>query len=293
MPKTFLDWVEFLANVITILGVSSFLIAYIGKKVDAKRQATEVMVRAVKSASLSLAIYELSSQKIYVSSDYVRFFKEKLETWSGVINDFEVDTAWKDSDDYFLPSELESLKEMTEQSDEAYSRDFIFSDDTGQQWLGEHQMQDYLREFRKKSKDEQQQILRLAISKDILGDYLRVIEAELYVSETTLGEFIDHLLHTIDSEGILYNPYLNQEIDWLKTLRMALDELLNYQKDYVEALLNSVIDFENPFLLFQEKWRSKNKLSIEFSTEVYLERRLEIVNKLLTFFERVEKHFPN
>lgn len=97
---------------------------------------------------------------------------------------------------------------------------------------------------------------------------------------------------SITSEGLSYNSYLNKEFESLLEIQTELDELLKYQVLYVETIFHYIVKFDNPFVIFQEKWRSENDLPIEFSTEEYSTRRIAIVDKILSLFENLEKSLP-
>ena len=168
----------------------------------------------------------------------------------------------------------------------------MFHDLEDQQWLSENQMSEYLNHFKKFSENERENILRMAISRDILNQHLINIEGDSRLSEEELSKFIDSILVSITSEGLSYNSYLNKEFESLLEIQTELDELLKYQELYVETIFHYIVKFDNPFVIFQEKWRSENDLPIEFSTEEYSTRRIAIVDKILSLFENLEKSLP-
>lgn len=92
-----------------------------------------------------------------------------------------------------------------------YSTDYVFHDLEDQQWLSENQMSEYLNHFKKFSENERENILRMAISRDILSQHLINIEGDSRLSEEELSKFIDSILVSITSEGLSYNSYLNKE----------------------------------------------------------------------------------
>ena len=210
------------------------------------------------------------------------------------ITNFEIETDWQESEEYFLPSEEElfggSSASISDSDD--YSTDYVFHDLEDQQWLSENQMSEYLNHFKKFSENERENILRMAISRDILSQHLINIEGDSRLSEEELSKFIDSILVSITSEGLSYNSYLNKEFESLLEIQTELDELLKYQELYVETIFHYIVKFDNPFVIFQEKWRSENDLPIEFSTEEYSTRRIAIVDKILSLFENLEKSLP-
>ena len=295
MKLSFLDWVSLIANIVTILGVSGFLTAYINKKRDEKKTSNEVLANAIKSASLNLNLYQLDDKKIYRVTDYIKYLQDNLKNWKEIIIDLEIETDWQTSGEHILPSEEELLGydfEHADTLDDFYSTDYVFHDAEDQQWLYGNQILDYLNRFKKLSENERNNILRAAISKDILSPHLINIEGESRLSDDELSKFIDSILVSITSEGISYNPYLNKEFERLREIQVELDELLKYQELYVESIVNYVTEFDNPFVIFQEKWRSENDLPIEFSTEDYSSRRIAIVDKILLLFEKLENSLP-
>ena len=295
MKLSFLDWVSLIANIVTILGISGFLTAYINRKREEKKTSNEVLVNAIKSSSLQLNLYKLDNKKIYRSADYIKFLQQNLQEWRDSINDFEVDRDWQQSEEYFIPSEEELLgldSEQADISDDIYSTDYVFHDGKDQQWLYENQIEDYLSQFKGLSLNDQKNMLHTAISKEILSQHLINIERESRLSEEELSKFIDSVLTSITSEGLSYNSYLNKEFESLLEIQTELDELLKYQELYIDSIVNYAIKFDNPLVIFQEKWRSKNKLPVEFSEEEYSIRRLSIVDKLLLLFKNLEESLP-
>lgn len=295
MKLSFLDWVSLIANIVTILGISGFLTAYINRKREEKKTSNEVLANAIKSSSLQLNLYKLDNKKIYRSADYIKFLQQNLQEWRDSINDFEVDRDWQQSEEYFIPSEEELLgldSEQADISDDIYSTDYVFHDGKDQQWLYENQIEDYLSQFKGLSLNDQKNMLHTAISKEILSQHLINIERESRLSEEELSKFIDSVLTSITSEGLSYNSYLNKEFESLLEIQTELDELLKYQELYIDSIVNYAIKFDNPLVIFQEKWRSKNKLPVEFSEEEYSIRRLSIVDKLLLLFKNLEESLP-
>ncbi|HHT7794516.1 TPA: hypothetical protein ACT2H1_000030 [Streptococcus suis] len=295
MKLSFLDWVSLIANIVTILGISGFLTAYINRKREEKKTSNEVLANAIKSSSLQLNLYKLDNKKIYRSADYIKFLQKNLQDWRETINSLEVDTDWQHSEENFIPSEEELLgyaPKQVDTSDDIYSTDYVFHDGKDQQWLSENQIESYLGFFKRKSFDKQKDILRTAVSKDIVSQHLINIEGETRLSEEDLSKFIDSVLVSITSEGGTYNSYLNKEFDCLRKIQVELDELLKYQELYIDSIVNYAIKFDNPLVIFQEKWRSKNKLPVEFSEEEYSIRRLSIVDKLLLLFKNLEESLP-
>ena len=294
MKLSFLDWVSLIANIVTILGISGFLTSYINKKREEKKTSNEVLANAIKSASLNLNLYKLDDKKIYRVTDYIKYLQDNLKEWKENITNFEIETDWQESEEYFLPSEEElfggSSASISDSDD--YSTDYVFHDLEDQQWLSENQMSEYLNHFKKFSENERENILRMAISRDILSQHLINIEGDSRLSEEELSKFIDSILVSITSEGLSYNSYLNKEFESLLEIQTELDELLKYQELYVETLFHYIVKFDNPFVIFQEKWRSENDLPIEFSTEEYSTRRIAIVDKILSLFENLEKSLP-
>ncbi|MEG3267803.1 hypothetical protein [Streptococcus suis] len=295
MKLSFLDWVSLIANIVTILGISGFLTAYINRKREEKKTSNEVLANAIKSSSLQLNLYKLDNKKIYRSADYIKFLQKNLQDWRETINSLEVNTDWQHSEENFIPSEEELLgyaPKQVDTSDDIYSTDYVFHDGKDQQWLSENQIESYLGFFKRKSFDKQKDILRTAVSKDIVSQHLINIEGETRLSEEDLSKFIDSVLVSITSEGGTYNSYLNKEFDCLRKIQVELDELLKYQELYIDSIVNYAIKFDNPLVIFQEKWRSKNKLPVEFSEEEYSIRRLSIVDKLLLLFKNLEESLP-
>lgn len=295
MKLSFLDWVSLIANIVTILGVSGFLTAYINRKREEKKTSNEVLANAIKSSSLQLNLYKLDNKKIYRSADYINFLQKNLQDWKETINSLEVDTDWQHSEENFIPSEEELLgyaPKQVDTSDDIYSTDYVFHDGKDQQWLYENQIESYLGFFKSKSFDKQKDILRTAVSKDIVSQHLINIEGETRLSEEDLSKFIDSVLVSITSEGVSYNSYLNKEFDRLRKIQVELDELLKYQELYIDSIVNYAIKFDNPLVIFQEKWRSKNKLPVEFPEEEYSIRRLSIVDELLLLFKNLEESLP-
>ncbi|MHA4906957.1 hypothetical protein [Streptococcus constellatus] len=295
MSLSFLDWVSLIANIVTILGIGGFLTAYINKKREEKKTSNEVLANAIKSSSLQLNLYKLDNKKIYRSTDYIKFLQQNLQEWRDSINDFEVDIDWQQSEEYFIPSEEELLgldSEQTDTSDDIYSTDYVFHDGKEQQWLYENQIEDYLSQFKGLSLNDQKNTLHTAISKEILSQHLINIEGESRLSEEELSKFIDSVLTSITSEGLSYNQFLNKEFEQLRSIQVELDELLKYQDLYVESIVNYAIELDNPLIIFQEKWRFKNNLPVEFSTEEYSTRRLSVVNQLLLVFKKLEESLP-
>ena len=294
MKLSFLDWVSLIANIVTILGISGFLTGYINKKREEKKTSNEVLANAIKSASLNLNLYKLDDKKIYRVTDYIKYLQDNLKEWKENITNFKIETDWQESEEYFLPSEEElfggSSASISDSDD--YSTDYVFHDLEDQQWLSENQMSEYLNHFKKFSENERENILRMAISRDILSQHLINIEGDSRLSEEELSKFIDSILVSITSEGLSYNSYLNKEFESLLEIQTELDELLKYQELYVETIFHYIVKIDNPFVIFQEKWRSENDLPIEFSTEEYSTRRIAIVDKILSLFENLEKSLP-
>ena len=294
MKLSFLDWVSLIANIVTILGISGFLTGYINKKREEKKTSNEVLANAIKSASLNLNLYKLDDKKIYRVTDYIKYLQDNLKEWKENITNFKIETDWQESEEYFLPSEEElfggSSASISDSDD--YSTDYVFHDLEDQQWLSENQMSEYLNHFKKFSENERENILRMAISRDILSQHLINIEGDSRLSEEELSKFIDSILVSITSEGLSYNSYLNKEFESLLEIQTELDELLKYQELYVETIFHYIVKIDNPFVIFQEKWRSENDRPIEFSTEEYSTRRIAIVDKILSLFENLEKSLP-
>lgn len=107
MKLSFLDWVSLIANIVTILGISGFLTSYINKKREEKKTSNEVLANAIKSASLNLNLYKLDDKKIYRVTDYIKYLQDNLKEWKENITNFEIETDWQESEEYFLPSEEE------------------------------------------------------------------------------------------------------------------------------------------------------------------------------------------
>ena len=294
MKLSFLDWVSLIANIVTILGISGFLTSYINKKREEKKTSNEVLANAIKSASLNLNLYKLDDKKIYRVTDYIKYLQDNLKEWKENITNFEIETDWQESEEYFLPSEEElfggSSASISDSDD--YSTDYVFHDLEDQQWLSENQMSEYLNHFKKFSENERENILRMAISRDILSQHLINIEGDSRLSEEELSKFIDSILVSITSEGLSYNSYLNKEFESLLEIQTELDDLLRYQELYVETIFPYVVRLDYPFVILQDKWRSENDLPIEFSTEEYSTRRIAIVDKILSLFENLEKSLP-
>ncbi|CYW70348.1 hypothetical protein [Streptococcus suis] len=294
MKLSFLDWVSLIANIVTILGISGFLTGYINKKREEKKTSNEVLANAIKSASLSLNLYQLDDKKIYRVTDYIRYLQDNLKKWKERITDFEIETDWQESEEYFLPSEEELFVDSSDfiSDSDGYSTDYVFHDVEDQQWITEKQISEYLRHFKKFTENERENILRIAISRDILSQHLINIEGESRLSEEELSRFIDSILSSITSERLSYNSYLNKEFESLLEIQTEIDELLKYQELYVETIFQYIVKLDNPFVIFQEKWRSENNLPIEFSTEEYSTRRIVIVDKILSLFKKLEKSLP-
>ncbi|HFI0712783.1 TPA: hypothetical protein ACGO5E_002107, partial [Streptococcus suis] len=196
MKLSFLDWVSLIANIVTILGISGFLTGYINKKREEKKTSNEVLANAIKSASLSLNLYQLDDKKIYRVTDYIRYLQDNLKKWKERITDFEIETDWQESEEYFLPSEEELFVDSSDfiSDSDGYSTDYVFHDVEDQQWITEKQISEYLRHFKKFTENERENILRIAISRDILSQHLINIEGESRLSEEELSRFIDSIL---------------------------------------------------------------------------------------------------
>lgn len=188
MKLSFLDWVSLIANIVTILGISGFLTSYINKKREEKKTSNEVLANAIKSASLSLNLYQLDDKKIYRVTDYISYLQNSLKEWKENITNFEIETDWQESEEYILPSEEELLGDSSASISDSddYTTDFVFYDVEDQQWLSEKQISEYLNHFKKFSENERDSILRTAISRDILSQHLINIEGESRLSEENL-----------------------------------------------------------------------------------------------------------
>ena len=73
---------------------------------------------------------------------------------------------------------------------------------------------------------------------------------------------------------------------------MKLEELLLYEKQFINSIVDYIIKLENPFVFFQEKWMAKNKLPIDISEYEYIEKRLSIVENLIPLIEKIENKLP-
>ena len=62
---------------------------------------------------------------------------------------------------------------------------------------------------------------------------------------------------------------------------------------YVNSIVKYAIALKNPFIIFQEKWKSNHNLPIEFSMEDYAIRRSSIVEKLLLLLDKIDRELPN
>lgn len=73
---------------------------------------------------------------------------------------------------------------------------------------------------------------------------------------------------------------------------MKLEELLLYEKQFINSIVDYIIKLENPFVFFQEKWMAENKLPIDISEYEYIEKRLSIVENLIPLIEKIENKLP-
>lgn len=81
MKLSFLDWVSLIANIVTILGISGFLTAYINRKREEKKTSNEVLANAIKSSSLQLNLYKLDSiRRLSIVDKLLLLFKNLEES---------------------------------------------------------------------------------------------------------------------------------------------------------------------------------------------------------------------
>lgn len=295
MDLSFLDWISLIANIVTILGISGFLNDYLNKRKDEKKISNDVLSNAIKLASLSLDIYDIKEQKIYRASDYIKVIKTNLEEWKDLINNFEINRDWQQEEKYNLPDTEEHNLTSTEQyndGEEYMSTDYVFCDGESQQCLYEEEIQDYINNFKKLSKNEQENILKIAIYNDIFDQHWKNFEGDLRLSESIIRDFVDAILLSITSEGLTYNAYLNSDFETLRVIQIEIDELLKYIELYVNSNVKYAIALKNPFIIFQEKWKSNHNLPIKFSMEDYAIRRLSIIEKLLLLLDKIDSELP-
>lgn len=286
MEIEWFDWISLMANIVTILGIGGFLTEYFSRRKNKIQVANQVTLYAIKNASLKLHIYSLEEQRIYRSQDLLEILIAKLRQWGEDVS-FTADTEWKSDSEYIIPSNEHEQPDFAEDT-EAHSTDFVFTDDEGLQCLHADEMANYLEKFKQKTVEEQEDILRIALDKELRTEYLDVIEADTRISDEVLDGFIDAILRSITADSITGNKYLDQYFNRLRKIQLEIEELLQYQKLYLETVLKIVEDLENPFLYFQELWHY-NHVKISFSTEEYSQRRLSVIEKMLELFDEVQK----
>lgn len=295
MPLSFIDWVSLIANIVTILGIGGFLITYISNRRKDKKIANETLANAIKLASVRLNLYRVKSKKIYRPVDYLTILKNELKNWKENIILFGIDIDWQFDEEVNLPSyEGEySYPNITNEDQEDYEyTSYKFLDFEDFHWFNSDEIQDYLTNFNQLSFNKKKDILSYAVKNSYIVPLLDSINKDAKISDDNLRSFIDSILTSITSEGLAYNPYAKRAFTEFLDFQMKLEELLLYEKQFINSIVDYIIKLENPFVFFQEKWMAKNKLPIDISEYEYIEKRLSIVENLIPLIEKIENKLP-
>lgn len=295
MTLSFIDWVSLIANIVTILGIGGFLITYISNRIKDKRTANETLANSIKLASVRLNLYRIKSKKIYRPVDYLTILKDELENWKKNIILFGTDTDWQFDEEYNLPSydEEDSYSNMMieGQEDSEYTV-FEFCDFDDFHCFNSNEIQDYLTNFNQLSFNNKKDILSYSVKNSYIAPLLNSINKDAMISDDDLRSFIDSILTSITSEGLAYNPYAKRTFNEFLDFQMKLEELLLYEKQFINSIVDYIIKLENPFVFFQTKWMAEHELPLDISETEYIEKRLSIVEGLIPLIKKIESELP-
>lgn len=304
---SFLEYLEVLANAVTVLGITGYLIEYIKRRINERNTAFSFIINVIMySYNETLENNNPNgnqnvNKKIFLPIDYIdkiiSLYKNRLNKSKHMKDSWEKHTK-----------EISSLKLNKKnildeyQCDNLEYLDFAFQPtfEDNSEIIKKHQLffteieKEYLilkREYENKDEENQNELFeKYEILRSIMMIFFAPYNSDIINFKKEIS-FYDSILEKLADIGKSWNPYLTDIIFKFQNIRIKISSL----EDIYNGFINEAVDmtwYEDDRLeYFENKFISEKNIEMYPKYKEYLEERTILLEEIVDFYSSLEVTF--